>query len=155
MSVMAGAPSLANGLDCLPTTACHKSPLVSPSGIIRRAWSRIGGTDAPSRPPTQRARVQVDLIVPMAVPGDLPAVLAERAAVHSDSQPVARREMIPTAWNQIAKAGRHNKVTVPDEGKTDFEFKIPKVMSDDQSSPDGMKGRGGLIKLPPRVGPAK
>lgn len=35
-------------------------------------------------------------------------------------------QAIPKEWSDPTKAGRHNTVTVPDDGRTDFEFKIPK-----------------------------
>ena len=35
-------------------------------------------------------------------------------------------QAIPPLWRDMARAGSHNKVTVPEDGRTDFEFKIPK-----------------------------
>lgn len=38
----------------------------------------------------------------------------------------AANDAVPKEWSDPTKAGRHNTVTVPDDGRTDFEFKIPK-----------------------------
>lgn len=35
-------------------------------------------------------------------------------------------QIIPEDWNSITKAGRHNQVIVPDDGRNDFQIKIPK-----------------------------
>jgi hypothetical protein len=42
--------------------------------------------------------------------------------------PATSRAMqaIPSLWRDVPKAGTHNTVVVPEDGKTDFEFKIPK-----------------------------
>ena len=36
-------------------------------------------------------------------------------------------ERVPQIWANPTKAGRHNKVIVPEDGKTDFVIKIPKA----------------------------
>lgn len=35
-------------------------------------------------------------------------------------------QVIPEDWHHLTKAGRHNQVIVPDDGRTDFQIKIPK-----------------------------
>lgn len=47
----------------------------------------------------------------------------------ADQPPADSRavQAIPVSWRDAAKAGNHNKVVVSAEGKTDFEFKVPKT----------------------------
>lgn len=46
-----------------------------------------------------------------------------------DTPPITSgaQERVPQIWANPTKAGRHNKVIVPEDGKTDFVIKIPKA----------------------------